>query len=232
MKAGNQSSKSGKSSRNERSPASGREPAAGRARPGAREKILAAALELFSVNGFDGTTTRDIATRAGANLGLIQYYFGNKEALWKAVVDGVHEGLRTSLAATGAGVESPAQVASAIRSAVYFAAKNPAFVRLMNDEGKRKSARMRWLVDRHGKPMFDALAGFFSEARERGFVPDAEPLHLYYMFLGAVGLIFSQAPECKRLTGTDPTVDEAVIEAHADAVVALFVRNPTMGTRG
>jgi AcrR family transcriptional regulator len=207
MKAGNQSSKSGKSSRNERSPASGREPAAGRARPGAREKILAAALELFSVNGFD-------------------------EALWKAVVDGVHEGLRTSLAATGAGVESPAQVASAIRSAVYFAAKNPAFVRLMNDEGKRKSARMRWLVDRHGKPMFDALAGFFSEARERGFVPDAEPLHLYYMFLGAVGLIFSQAPECKRLTGTDPTVDEAVIEAHADAVVALFVRNPTMGTRG
>ena len=36
-----------------------------------RERILAAALETFSDQGFDGTTTRDLAARAGVNLGLI-----------------------------------------------------------------------------------------------------------------------------------------------------------------
>jgi AcrR family transcriptional regulator len=43
---------------------------------GARERILAAALEVFAEQGFDGARTRDIAERAGANLGLLTYYFG------------------------------------------------------------------------------------------------------------------------------------------------------------
>jgi hypothetical protein len=42
---------------------------------------------------------------------------------------------------------------------------------------------------------------------------------------GAVGTIFSQAPECKRITGIDPTASDAVIEAHAD-IVARFVLGP------
>ena len=40
---------------------------------GARERILLAALQVFAEQGFDGARTRDIADRAGANLGLIQY---------------------------------------------------------------------------------------------------------------------------------------------------------------
>jgi hypothetical protein len=39
--------------------------------------------------------------------------------------------------------------------------------------------------------------------------------------LGAAGLIFSQAPECRRLTGTDPTSD-AFAEAHADALIRIL----------
>lgn len=45
------------------------------------EKLLAAALELFSEQGFDATTTRAIAQRAGLNEALIQRYFGGKEGL-------------------------------------------------------------------------------------------------------------------------------------------------------
>src|SRR5882672_11857342 len=53
---------------------------------GARERILAAALEVFAEHGFDGARTREIAARADANLGLIKYYFDGKEQLWKAAV--------------------------------------------------------------------------------------------------------------------------------------------------
>lgn len=43
--------------------------------------ILDKAEELFAVNGYEGTTVRDIATAADVNLAMISYYFGSKEKL-------------------------------------------------------------------------------------------------------------------------------------------------------
>ena len=66
---------------------------------GTRERILTAALESFSQAGFDGTTTRDLAARAGVNLGLIKYYFDSKEKLWRAAVEQAASELQSTLAA-------------------------------------------------------------------------------------------------------------------------------------
>lgn len=46
-----------------------------------RNALLHAALKLFGQNGFDGTSTRDIAAAAKANIGSIAYHFGGKEGL-------------------------------------------------------------------------------------------------------------------------------------------------------
>jgi AcrR family transcriptional regulator len=51
-----------------------------------QDRILAAALEVFAERGFDGARMRDIAERADANLGLLTYYFTDKQELWKAAV--------------------------------------------------------------------------------------------------------------------------------------------------
>ena len=51
----------------------------------ARAHLLRAALRLFSEKGFAKTSTRDIAQAAGANLGAISYYFGDKAGLYRAV---------------------------------------------------------------------------------------------------------------------------------------------------
>lgn len=47
----------------------------------AASKILHAAQQLFLEKGFQATTTRDIASKAGVTLGLIPYYYKTKEAL-------------------------------------------------------------------------------------------------------------------------------------------------------
>ncbi|HIH77248.1 MAG TPA: TetR/AcrR family transcriptional regulator [Methanomassiliicoccales archaeon] len=52
-------------------------------RKGAKERILQASFELFAEKGFDGTTTRSIAKRAGVNEVTIFRTFGNKEALFR-----------------------------------------------------------------------------------------------------------------------------------------------------
>lgn len=46
-----------------------------------REKILAATREIYERNGTRGTTTREIAERAGVNEATIFRHFGNKHAL-------------------------------------------------------------------------------------------------------------------------------------------------------
>ena len=52
-----------------------------------QQKLLAAAIEAFSENGFKGTSTRDIAVRASVHHPLITYHFKNKEELWRAAAD-------------------------------------------------------------------------------------------------------------------------------------------------
>jgi hypothetical protein len=94
----------------------------------------------------------------------------------------------------------------------------------MNDEGKRGGPRMRWLTDRHGKALYDRAVAVLGALRSMGAVADAPDISLFYIFIGAVGLIFSQAPECKRLAGIDPTASRAVVDAHADAVVRVLLR--------
>ena len=52
-----------------------------------RARIVAAALKLFGERGFDGASTREIATSAGVNAPALQYYFDSKEGLYLACVE-------------------------------------------------------------------------------------------------------------------------------------------------
>jgi TetR/AcrR family transcriptional regulator len=55
--------------------------------PAARAKILAAAEALFAEHGFAGVGVRQIAAAAGVNGAMIHYYFGNKEGLYRAIIE-------------------------------------------------------------------------------------------------------------------------------------------------
>jgi AcrR family transcriptional regulator len=49
--------------------------------PNMREAILGAAEDLFSINGFNAVSIRDIAEAAGANPGSLTYHFKSKDGL-------------------------------------------------------------------------------------------------------------------------------------------------------
>jgi AcrR family transcriptional regulator len=59
----------------------------------ARERILAAAEELFAARGFEATPTSRIAERAGVPKGLVHYYFTRKIDLLGALVERLPEEL-------------------------------------------------------------------------------------------------------------------------------------------
>lgn len=57
--------------------------------------LVRAALKLFGRQGYDGTSTREIAAAAKANIGSIAYHFGGKEGLRAAVADHIVETIQS-----------------------------------------------------------------------------------------------------------------------------------------
>ncbi|MCB2218646.1 CerR family C-terminal domain-containing protein [Desulfofustis glycolicus] len=55
--------------------------------PGAKERLLEAATDIFGRYGYDTATTRMIAREAHVNIAAIPYYFNGKEGLYFAVID-------------------------------------------------------------------------------------------------------------------------------------------------
>lgn len=53
----------------------------------ARDRLLAAGLKFFSSKGFDGATVRSICDEANSNIAAINYYFGDKQGFYSAVVE-------------------------------------------------------------------------------------------------------------------------------------------------
>lgn len=184
-----------------------------------RERIVLAAVEAFAELGFRGTSTREIAQRAGVNQGLLTYYFGSKDELWKTAANRIFDKLRSSLAPGEDDTRGDQREAAreAIRRYVRFSAAHPELFRFMVEEGKRADDRMKWLVDTHVTPFYEAFGQWSPTGGDRKLLP-----HAYYALAGAASLIFATAPECRRLTGIDPT-RRAAIEAHAEYVAELFI---------
>jgi AcrR family transcriptional regulator len=62
-----------------------------------RTRILNAAEKLFASQGYEGTSTRQIATEAGANMSMINYYFGSKEGVFMEIMSNRIKGFSLAL---------------------------------------------------------------------------------------------------------------------------------------
>src|SRR5581483_2418234 len=52
-----------------------------------RNQLVEAALEVFALKGFNGTTTKEVAAAAGVTEAIIFRHFPSKQALYTAVLD-------------------------------------------------------------------------------------------------------------------------------------------------
>lgn len=94
-----------------------------------RQALVRSALRLFADKGFDGTSTREIAAGASANIGSIAYHFGGKDQLYQACAGHIVEtmgriaGEALPAAVTGGNLKQPPaekQLAKALSRVVHF----------------------------------------------------------------------------------------------------------------
>jgi multidrug efflux system membrane fusion protein len=164
-----------------------------------RARILAAALQEFSAKGFAGARVDAIARRARVNKRMLYHYFGDKEALFRAI-------LRAKLAQHARWLAAaPADPAERLRYWFARARRDPDWVRLLEWEALQQGAGpLIGEAERRGA-IVDALASLREFQSQGLLAPDLDPPQtlLSMMALTTFPLAF---PQLTRLvTGCLPT---------------------------
>jgi AcrR family transcriptional regulator len=190
-----------------------------------KRKLLDAALEAFSENGFKGTSTRDIAERAGVHHPLITYHFKNKDELWRAAADRVFSEFNGALATAAQAQEGEcpkARMSALIRAYVHYAAGQPALHKIMVQEASRPSQRLDWLIDTHIRPLFDAAVKEIEVLQKRGVAPPGDPKLLFNMIRVSSGALLALSLEFKGTSGID-MYQPGRLDELADMIIAVFL---------
>ena len=189
-----------------------------------RERILAAALDEFAGRGFDGTTTAEIARRAGVTQPLVHYHFDSKDALWRAAVSeaftsalSAFDGVMTELS----DLDTLDQMKVLVRRFVRFCAAHPEIGRMISYEGVQGGPRLTWLLEHNLNGDFAWFRDLYDRAVAEGVVKDLPAEHVLTSFSAAGAYLFIVKAAMWQSYGMDVT-DPAVIEAHADTIVELF----------
>ena len=190
-----------------------------------KQKLLDAALDAFSENGFQGTSTRNIAERAGVHHPLITYHFKNKEELWRAAADRIFTEFNAALAAAAqaqAGECPKARMSSMIRAYVHYAAGQPALHKIMVQEASRPSRRLDWLIHTHLRPLYEAAVEDIKVLQERGVAPQGDPALLFNMIRVSSGALLALALELKGTSNID-LEQPGQLDALAEMIIRVFL---------
>ncbi|GAA4580445.1 TetR/AcrR family transcriptional regulator [Planotetraspora phitsanulokensis] len=172
------------------------------------ERILAAAGELFAEHGYDQVTVRMIASAAGANVALVNRYFGSKANLFATVLITAST---VTAAIEGDLARLPARLAEHVAHRLRTGASEP-LVRMLDRAGTSPEIRAV-LTARVETGLVDAISARLPgpQARERALLATV-------IILGAGSLRRLLGPD--GLHDADPAVLQARLETAFRACLA------------
>jgi AcrR family transcriptional regulator len=129
-----------------------------------RERLLAAAAQLFAERGFQRVTVREICRAARANVAAVNYHFGDKIGLYRQVLQTAIDSMRSSneaAFAAGAGLPPDEQLRRYIQVHLrrLLAAGGTTWIhRLINREIADPTPALDTLVEQGIRPRIDHLS--------------------------------------------------------------------------
>jgi len=202
-----------------------------------RAAILKAAAREFALEGGAGARTDAIARSAGVNKALLYYYFKDKEAIYRAVLDQVFGGVRAAIHNALSQELSPRdKLAGYVCAHFDYIASNPLYPRIVQAEflrAGRDPSRLERIAKHYFRPVFLELSGLLKNGAQSGDFRQVDPVHFIPSMISVIVFYFNTAPIMKLMTGADPMSPERLAERRAAVVdfisAALFV--PAKGER-
>ena len=156
-----------------------------------REAILAAALDEFSLRGFEATRIDDVARRADVAKGTIYLYFSGKESLFQELIRTMLSPLIGAIAALGA-TEMPMHVLAERFVDLFvceiYETRRRDVIRLIISEGRRFPKLAEFYYREVLSHLIKTVRGLLRRAFERGELADDTLVH-FPQLLVAPGII-------------------------------------------
>lgn len=145
-----------------------------------RELILDAALQVFSENGFRGTTLDQIAGLAGLSKPNMLYYFSGKEAIYRTLLNRLLETWLEPLERMSADGDPRAQIMGYICAKLEFSRSFPRESRLFANEILNGAPRL--LAELRGplKTLVDEKTVLLQDWMDAGKLAKVDPYHLLF----------------------------------------------------
>lgn len=137
-----------------------------------RQQILDTALEVFAKQGFQGTTTKQLAEAAGVSEATIFLHFPSKEALYEAILEELLQSQRPVKCLLEEAGDAPlADVAERLAMAFMERhAKGSALIRLALFSALEHRTLGRRIAEQHIGGPVKSLAGRIEQAQKEGEV--------------------------------------------------------------
>lgn len=144
------------------------------------ERILEAALDVFSSSGFRGSTIDQIADAAGMSKPNLLYYFRTKEAIHRALIDRVLFTWLEPLRAFNAEGNPESEIRSYIRRKLEMARDFPRESRLFANEILQGAPRIEDELKGPLKKLVDEKAEVIRAWARTGKIAKCDPYHLIF----------------------------------------------------
>lgn len=142
--------------------------------------ILEAALDVFSLRGFRGSTIDQIAEVAGMSKPNLLYYFRTKEGMHRALIDRVLETWLEPLRAFDPDGDPEEEVRSYIRRKLEMARDFPRESRLFANEILQGAPHIEDMLKGQLKELVDEKVEVIRSWIRAGKVRDCDPYHLIF----------------------------------------------------
>ena len=144
------------------------------------ERILRAALEVFSTHGFRGATIDQIADAAGMSKPNLLYYFRTKEDIHRLLIEQLLDTWLAPLRALRADGDPAAEIRGYIRRKIEMARDLPRESRLFANEIMQGAPRILPLLEGELKELVDDKARTIGEWMRQGRLRKADPHHFIF----------------------------------------------------
>jgi TetR/AcrR family transcriptional regulator len=172
-----------------------------------RKKLLIAARHEFAKSGLAGARVDEIADRAGVNKQLVYHYFGDKDALYLAVLEWVYEEIRAQERKLNLeGLAPERAIKKLIESSFDHLALHPDFIVLLNDENRNGARHVRASprIEQMHSPLVSLVSKILKQGVYEGvFRRGLDPVHLYISIAGLSYFFFSNTPTLSAIFGKD-----------------------------
>jgi TetR/AcrR family transcriptional regulator len=167
-----------------------------------RAAIVAAAERHFAERGFEATRLEDIATEVGIRRAAIFYHFGDKEELYKAVLDEVFGDWTAALPAGGSPVE---RLEASLIGWIEYVTRRPSVARLILREAASARPGVVSQFVRSGSAPVEWFRAVIDEGVAAGELkPIIEP-HRFMSLMGAITVFhFAAMPWLTLGAALDP----------------------------